>query len=119
MKRQKTQGVKLSAGIILLVAIIPASAAFRPGGRAVDAGALFESKCAVCHGQDGRGTDFGKQKGAPDFTDAKWQQSRTDAQLQEAISAGKGKSMPAWKNKLSAEEIQALVGRVRGFGKKG
>jgi mono/diheme cytochrome c family protein len=42
----------------------------------------------------------------------------SDAQLNEVITNGRNKSMPAWKNKLSPEEINALVARVREFGKK-
>ncbi len=83
-----------------------------------DAAAIFQAKCAICHGEDGRGTDFGKEKGAPDFTQTRWQQSRTDKQINEAITNGKGKFMPAWKDRLSAEEIAALVAQVRAFGRK-
>jgi cytochrome c oxidase cbb3-type subunit 3 len=79
---------------------------------------LFASKCAKCHGQDGRGTPKYLKKGQKDFTDAQWQKSRTDAQLTKAVVEGKGDFMPAWKDKLSAEEIKALVGQIRAFGKK-
>lgn len=81
-----------------------------------DGVALFEAKCAGCHGKDGRGSAFGKQNGAPDFTDAKWQQQHGTAELKDAVTNGKGSKMPAWKGKLSAAEIEAVVGRVRAFG---
>lgn len=58
-----------------------------------------------------------KAKGQPDFTDQKWQQSRTDAQLMATIKEGKGKFMPAWKDKLSEGQITAVVGQIRAFGK--
>ena len=83
-----------------------------------DAAALFGAKCAICHDKDGRGQQKWKAKGQPDFTDTNWQMSRTDAQIADAIRDGKGKFMPAWKNKLSEEDIGTLVGRVRAFGKK-
>jgi cytochrome c oxidase cbb3-type subunit 3 len=79
---------------------------------------LFASKCAKCHGPDGRGTAKYLKKGQKDFTDAAWQKSRTDAQLTKVVVEGKGDFMPAWKEKLSAEEIKALVGQIRAFGKK-
>ena len=91
---------------------------FRSTSLKTDAVALFEAKCAMCHGKDGHGTQFGKSKGAPDFNEAKWQKSVSDTKLNEAITNGRNKSMPAWKNKLSPEEINALVARVREFGKK-
>ncbi|HXG91417.1 MAG TPA: c-type cytochrome [Blastocatellia bacterium] len=83
-----------------------------------DASALFAAKCAICHGKDGRGQPNWRAKGQPDFTDAGFQKSRTDAQIADTIRNGKGRYMPAWKSKLSDEEIKALVRRVRAFGKK-
>jgi cytochrome c6 len=84
----------------------------------VDAMALFGEKCAMCHGKNGAGLPNWKAKGQPDFTNVEWQKSHTDAQITEVITNGKGKYMYAYKDKLSAEEIAALVGRIRAFGKK-
>lgn len=95
-----------------------APGAFASSKARTDAAALFDAKCSMCHGKDGRGTKFGKERGAPDFTDSEWQKSHTDAQINDAITNGRGKSMPAWKGKLSAEEITALVARVREFAGK-
>jgi mono/diheme cytochrome c family protein len=83
-----------------------------------DGAALFAARCAKCHGPDGRGTPKYLKKGQKDFTDVKWQKSRTDAQLTKAIADGKGDFMPAWKEKLSVEEIKALVDQIRAFGKE-
>lgn len=89
------------------------------GGLSVaDAGAVYAARCVKCHGADGKGVEKYKKQGQKDFTDAAWQKSRTDAQLTEAINNGKGDFMPAWKSKLSADEIKGLVGYVRAFGKK-
>ena len=82
-----------------------------------DAEATFSGTCALCHGADGRGTPTWRAKGQPDFTSAKFQNSRSDDQLFNSISNGKG-SMPAWKEKLSGDEIKALIRKVRSF-KKG
>lgn len=81
----------------------------------MDVAALFNSKCAVCHGKDGRGLPNWRAKGQPDFSDAKWHSARTDAQIAQSISDGKGKFMPAWKGKLSPEEISGLVKNIRAF----
>src|SRR5262245_49211774 len=45
--------------------------------------ALFIAACSGCHGRDGRGQGESRPPGAkvPDFTDASFQNSRTDAQL--------------------------------------
>jgi mono/diheme cytochrome c family protein len=80
----------------------------------IDAAALFTSnKCATCHGADGKG----KIKGARDFTDAAWQKKESDSELAAVIKNGK-KPMPAYSDKLSDEEIKALVAYIRSFGKK-
>ncbi|MCI0391243.1 MAG: c-type cytochrome [Acidobacteria bacterium] len=105
--------------LIALKALLNASpAASNRRAIAPDAAAIFKAKCAKCHGQDGKGTAEYKEEGQKDFTDAGWQKTRTDAQLTESITNGKGDFMPAWKGKLSAEEIKALVAYVRSFAKK-
>jgi mono/diheme cytochrome c family protein len=80
---------------------------------------IYAGRCQSCHGEDGKGKKAISEK-IPDFTDAKWQASKDDKKLNEAIADGipGGKPpMPAWKSSLSPEEIQALVGHVRAFKK--
>ena len=89
-----------------------------PATPAPDGSAVYAAKCALCHGKDGHGLPNWRAKGQPDFTVASWQKSKTDAQLASATKDGKGKYMPAFKGKLSDEEITAVVARVRAFGKK-
>lgn len=84
----------------------------------IDAVALFGEKCAMCHGKNGAGQANWKAKGQPDFTKVDWHKSHTDSQIAESIKNGKGKYMTAYKDKLSEEEITALVGRIRAFSKK-
>lgn len=80
----------------------------------LDGAALFTAnKCATCHGVDGKG----KIKDARDFTDAAWQKKESDAELASVIKNGK-KPMPPYGDKLTADEIKALVAYVRTFGKK-
>jgi mono/diheme cytochrome c family protein len=75
----------------------------------------FTTYCAVCHGDDGKAqTEKGKEKGARDFNNKKWQASVTDDRLEASITKGRGK-MPSFKTKLSADDIKALVKEVRSF----
>ncbi len=75
---------------------------------AADAAAIFAAKCQACHGKDGKGTSVGQKMGAKDLSTLKASESDVAA----TISNGKGK-MPAYKEKLSAEEIQALAKFVK------
>src|SRR5262249_43084596 len=82
-----------------------------------DGAAIYTSRCAICHSKDGAGLPNWKSKGQPDFTNAEWQKSHTDQQITASIRDGKGKFMPSFKDKLSEEELTALVQRIRAFGK--
>src|SRR5882762_11197004 len=53
--------------------------------------ATFQSKCAMCHGPDGGGSEVGKSMKVPDLRSPAVQKL-PDAQLAEAISDGKGRS---------------------------
>ena len=79
---------------------------------------VFGSKCVICHGKDGAGLPNWKSKGQPDLTTADWQRSRTDAQIAEVIKNGKGKFMPAFKAKLSDDDVNAVVAHIRSLKKK-
>jgi mono/diheme cytochrome c family protein len=85
---------------------------------AADGVALFDGKCALCHGKDGVGLPNWRSLGQPDFTKPEWQNAHTDEQIADSIKNGKGKFMPAFKGKLSDEETGAVVQRIRSFGKK-
>jgi mono/diheme cytochrome c family protein len=86
-----------------------------------DAAALFNGgvtpKCSGCHGEDGKG----KMKGTPDFTSRAWQDKRSNDDIIGSIIEGRGEGatkMPAFRSKLSDEQIKALLRYVRSFGNK-
>ena len=81
----------------------------------VDARALFVESCAKCHGTDGRAKTFrGRLLHAQNLTDVKWQTASTDPEIVTAIKTGP-KAMPAFAEKLSPSEIEALAAYVRSF----
>lgn len=85
---------------------------------AQDAPALFKTKCSSCHAADGSGSGtMGKQLGVTDLR-ADATQKQTDTQLTETITNGKGKKMPAYKGKLTDDQIKDLVGYLRELAKK-
>ena len=81
----------------------------------IDARGLFVENCANCHGEDGRARTFhGWLVGAQNFANLEWQMGTTDVQIVRAIKTGPG-LMPAFADKLSASEIDALAEYVRTF----
>jgi mono/diheme cytochrome c family protein len=73
----------------------------------------WKSKCAACHGVDGKGqTDQGKKFGVKDYTTPEWQKSKTDADIKKAINDGVP-NMDGYKGTLAADQIDGLVAFVR------
>ncbi len=78
--------------------------------RADGAAAIFEKKCATCHGKDGKGqTKMGEKMGVKDLTAL----AASAADFEKTIESGKGK-MPSFKGKLSDEEIKGVAAFVKG-----
>ena len=78
---------------------------------AADAKADYSAKCAACHGADGSKSMMGaKPLNGADV------QGMSDADLNAAVTNGKGK-MPAYKGKLTDDQIKDLVKYVRSLKK--
>jgi WD40 repeat protein len=74
---------------------------------------LYNQHCLRCHGLDGRGVwDIAK---VPNFTNARWQASRSDEQLTRTIMEGRGACKPPSPGTLNLEEAWALARFVRTF----
>lgn len=94
------------------------TAASPSSSTARDAGAVFDSKCATCHGKDGRAKTLkAKFNKARNLTDATWQAEVSDERIYNSIANGRGKKMPAFAKKLSREELEGLVVYVRSLKK--
>lgn len=103
-----------AVGIVVVALALLASAPVHADG---DGATLYKSKCAVCHGADGKaGTPAAKAMGATDLTSAA-AQKLTDAQLIEITTKGKNK-MPGYEKSMSAAQIKEVVAYVRALGKK-
>ena len=79
---------------------------------------LWDKHCASCHGKDGKGqTKMGKKLEVRDYSDAKVLDSIKDDKAFTAIKDGlneNGKErMKPFKDKLSDDEIKALLKFVR------
>lgn len=63
--------------------------------------------CSGCHGDHGGGGM------APSLRDSTWIYGGTDARIFNSIVQGRTKGMPAWGQKLPAEQIWKLVAYIR------
>ena len=86
--------------------------------QAQDTGAaLLKTKCAACHGPDGKGeTAMGKANKLRDLGSPEVQK-QSDTELATIIENGKGK-MPAYSKSLKPEQVKDLVAYIRTLGKK-
>jgi mono/diheme cytochrome c family protein len=98
----------LGAAVVALLTL--GSSALPVAGEEDDGKALFDRKCAMCHGKDGVARSLAA--GAGNFNDPAWQESRTLEVVIETITNGKGK-MAKNEGKLTAEEIQAIAEYVK------
>ena len=123
MTQDKTERHVMFASLMLLmlfvgltlfvVSIVRAD----PGPDSAASSAAYRTKCAMCHGPDGSGSEVGKSMHIPDLRSPDVQKM-SDVQLAQIISDGKG-GMPPFKNSLSAEQVNSLVAHIRSLrGKK-
>lgn len=84
--------------------------------RADDAKAIWEKKCALCHGADGAGKAAMKTR---NYTDAKVQAEMKDDEIIKAIRDGvpNSKMKKGYSDKLSEQEIKDMAALVRSFKK--
>jgi cytochrome c553 len=106
----------------LFVFLAVAGLAAALNSQAADAQENWDTHCAKCHGPDGKGeTKMGKKMGVKDMTDAKVQAEFTDEKacksIKEGVKQGDKTLMQPYGDKLSDEEIKALVAKVRSFKK--
>ena len=104
--------------IIAITVLLLAAASLK----AADAKQNWEKQCQKCHGPDGKGeTRMGRQAGVKDYTDPKVQAEMKDENAMKVIKEGiveKGKKkMDPYKDKLTDDEIKALITYMRAFKK--
>jgi cytochrome c6 len=98
----KIQKIVMLAALVALVCTLTL-----PAMAQGDAAATYKSKCAMCHGADGKG------KPSMANTDlVAGTKSMTDAQVEEIIAKGKAPKMPAY-NSLGADSVKGLAKYVK------
>ena len=105
------QNLSLRMGLVVLFAS-GLMAVCSSAAAAQDAAATYKTKCAMCHGADGKGGKMGtKDFASPEI------KAESDTQLIETITKGKPPKMPSFQGKLKDTEIKDLVAYIRGFAK--
>ncbi len=84
---------------------LPVSAPVAAAGEAI-----YQDKCATCHGPDGNGL----VEGARDFTDADYVRAAAPVAFFQAVTGGQG-AMPGFKDELTDEERWNVVYFLWGF----
>jgi cytochrome c6 len=102
--------MRLSTKVLITTAILAAALASNVFA-ADNAQDIYKSKCQMCHGANGQPSAVGKSMGARPFSDPDVVKM-SDAELANITTNGKNK-MPAYKGKVSEDEISSLVKYVR------
>jgi mono/diheme cytochrome c family protein len=114
--------IALAASGAVVAALAIAGAASQqmpPNGRAI-----FLANCATCHGEDGRGMRTPEEVGfdlpMPNFTDCSFANREADLDWSSTIHKGGPRrafprTMPAFEDALSDDEIDAVIGYLRTF----
>ncbi len=100
--------MRKSVSVLMLVGLVAVIAV--PAMAADEGKALYDSKCAMCHGKDGVAKPMAK--GAGNFNDPKWQAANPAEAIEKVVTSGKGK-MPKYGDKLKPEEIKAVAAHVK------
>jgi len=109
-RRSATYGAGLSFAGFLFLFSVPSQAQSGPAS-------IFKANCAECHGTNGGGnTAMGRSLKLRDLRSPDVQK-RTDADLTDIITNGLA-TMPAFKDKLTNDQIQQVVAYIRQIAKK-
>lgn len=89
-------------------------------GQAVDGKEIYLKSCKECHGVVGAPTKAAlrKYEKIPDFTDPAFFKGKKHEELLDAVTKGKGRDMKGFAEKLSKEDIKAVVAYVHTMEKK-
>jgi cytochrome c oxidase cbb3-type subunit 3 len=111
------KAILLFATVLSLTSLAAFAASGEPESkkakRPADGRTIYANNCARCHGGDGTSqTTMGQMTEAPNLTDAGWQRGKSASRMAASVANGRGQ-MPAFKKKLSRQEIAAAVAYVR------
>lgn len=116
--RQRTSTSEMNRQLAALAVFVIIAAFGAPhADAAVDGGAVYAEHCLACHGERGDGnTRLRRGVTTPprDFTSAAARRELDRARMIRSVAAGRpGTAMPGYADKLSQDEIAAVVDHIR------
>jgi len=108
--------------LIVMAVVMAAMYLLSVPSRAEDAKPIYDKSCASCHGKEGKGdSPAGKKLKVKDYTSADVQAAMTDDEMfkaiKEGVNDGDKVKMKGYGDKLSDEQIKALVAYIRSLKK--
>ncbi len=97
----------------LVTYVISLSATVEDRAQAAEGAVLFSENCAACHSDDATGN---RDMGAPNLTDAIWLYGGDTASLTQTITQARFGVMPAWGQRLSDVDVDAVAVYVHSLG---
>ena len=99
--REALRLILAKRAFLLLLAL--AAPALALAGEGAD---VYKSKCAACHGADGKGSPMGEKLGVKSLVG-------TQADVVKVVTEGKPPKMTPYKDKLTAVQIKAVADHVK------
>jgi mono/diheme cytochrome c family protein len=100
------QKIVSAFSVIVLLAVVVATAPKSVAAAEDPAAALYNKKCAMCHGKDGVAKKMGA--GSANLNDPEWKKANSAETITKITAEGSGK-MPKYSDKLTADEIKAIA----------
>jgi cytochrome c oxidase cbb3-type subunit III len=95
--------------------VVSAAGTQVPPGWAETGKARFDALCTACHGADGRGNPA---LGAPNLFDGAWLYGSSIESVVASVRDGRSGVMPAWRQRLSADEARMITAWIVAQGRR-
>jgi mono/diheme cytochrome c family protein len=105
------RNLKIVLSVVIGIAMAGPMAAAQAPATPETPESLFKTNCALCHGDDGAGTELGKRFKVKDLR-SKEVQDKSSADLALIVHDGKD-NMPPFGKRLDDKQIESLIGYIR------
>lgn len=108
----------MTGKLFILAAALTLAAAPVRAQQPADGASVYTKNCASCHGVHGTPSPaMAHGMGIPDLAAAS-AATVSDSVLREVVLNGKGRTMPAYKTRLTPAQVEAVIAYIRTFSKR-